>query len=216
MTYKGKYDPFTSFGFEEEIDTEITGRTPASETDPLMFDMESGNSNNNNNNNNNIPKPDPDTTKKGKWDEFTYKLKDNFDKLRTLVGGHKSSGKEEVLVDTSDTMSKTQAIEELNNKILNGMYTQSDIPEYYYLVDYMFDETHKEAVSCVMADNFKYKIGELIIIPNFDGDMTRVCVPGIHYYNRQSEAMSWHGLINLTPDQINGVMRLEEILPTFV
>lgn len=105
---------------------------------------------------------------------------------------------------------------QLIEKVTAGILQEKDIPKHYYMVRYVFEEEHNIAYSCVAVDSFVYEVGKLTTIPDFDGDLTKVCVPGIHYYFRQAEAMSWHGLPDLTPDQIYGVEELDKFKPTFV
>jgi len=110
--------------------------------------------------------------------------------------------------------------ESLTNKFLDlvnkSILSDADIPSFYSLVKYVLEEEYQAAYSCVMVDNFVYEIGKLITIENFDGELNKVCVPGIHFYFRQEEAFSWHGLPNLMNFQIEHYEKMEQFIPNFI
>lgn len=60
---------------------------------------------------------------------------------------------------------------------------------------YTFNE--KEAISCVHASGFKYIIGDNIKIDNFDPDLSVVCVPGIHFFLHQQDALHYANVYNI-------------------
>jgi len=63
------------------------------------------------------------------------------------------------------------------------------IPE--YLINEENFTSLTEAYSCVYTDDFKYKLGEMITVDNFDSNLSKVCAPGIHYYLEIDKVFKW-------------------------
>lgn len=55
--------------------------------------------------------------------------------------------------------------------------------------DIWYNLSHGVAKSCVHTTDFEYNLGEIVEIDDFDQDMDRVCVPGIHFYINQPLAL---------------------------
>jgi len=57
--------------------------------------------------------------------------------------------------------------------------------------DIWYDFSHSEATSCVhiSSSGFKYLLGKTVKVDDFDSDLKVVCVPGIHFYLTQEEAL---------------------------
>jgi len=59
------------------------------------------------------------------------------------------------------------------------------------------DEEITEAYSCVHTDQFIYKKNEQIIIDNFDGNLKKVCAPGIHFHDKEEDVFQWFEYMNI-------------------
>lgn len=53
------------------------------------------------------------------------------------------------------------------------------------------DEEITEAYSCVHTDQFLYKTGEQVIVTDFDPNINKVCAPGIHFHDNESDVFQW-------------------------
>lgn len=71
------------------------------------------------------------------------------------------------------------------------------------------DCQERTAVSCVHNNGFYYNVGELTEVKNFDLDLDKVCVPGIHFTFRLEEALSFHGYHGIRAEEIQN---FEEVL----
>ncbi|QKF93718.1 zinc finger RING/FYVE/PHD-type protein [Fadolivirus algeromassiliense] len=58
-----------------------------------------------------------------------------------------------------------------------------------------------EAYSCVHTDQFVYRKNEQITIDNFDGNLKKVCAPGIHFHDNEKDVFQWFEYMNI-PDDI--------------
>ena len=54
-----------------------------------------------------------------------------------------------------------------------------------------------EAYSCVHTDQFIYKKNEQIIIDDFDGNLKKVCAPGIHFHDKEEDVFQWFEYMNI-------------------
>lgn len=68
-------------------------------------------------------------------------------------------------------------------------------------VDIKEEEDIVEAFSCVHTDQFMYRVGELVSIANFDGNLKKVCGPGIHFHDKEKDVFQWFEYMNI-PDNV--------------
>lgn len=52
-------------------------------------------------------------------------------------------------------------------------------------------EDIREAFSSIYTDSFRYRVGELITIPDFDTDLSKPCAPGIHFHEKDTDIFQW-------------------------
>lgn len=91
-----------------------------------------------------------------------------------------------------------------------------EFPVVYEEIVYDFETKIQSAYSMVHKDALIYREGEEISVPDFDGDLEKVCVPGIHGYFTQYEALSWHGIPTITKEYIKGWKEMEELQEIFL
>jgi len=53
-----------------------------------------------------------------------------------------------------------------------------------------------EAYSFIARNDFQYKVGEIVQVPNFNGNLQQICVPGIHFYWVQFRCLQYFGIHN--------------------
>lgn len=92
--------------------------------------------------------------------------------------------------------------------------TEDDFPVYVENVRYDFDNEQDIAYSCVVKDDFVYKLNNEVYIHNFDSDLDKVCVPGIHFYFQQQEVFSWFGINHIAKEDISGFDEMENFQPS--
>jgi hypothetical protein len=63
------------------------------------------------------------------------------------------------------------------------------------------DNTVRKAYSFIHTNDFVYKLGESIMENNFDGNLDKTCLPGIHYHSEDSDAFKWFEYMDI-PEQI--------------
>lgn len=59
------------------------------------------------------------------------------------------------------------------------------------------EETITEAYSCVYRDDFVYRLGQEVTVTNFDGNLKKVCAPGIHYELKENDVFKWFEYIDI-------------------
>jgi len=53
------------------------------------------------------------------------------------------------------------------------------------------NNTVREAYSFIHTNKFVYRLGDSVIENNFDGDLDKTCVPGIHYHDNDDDVFKW-------------------------
>jgi hypothetical protein len=53
--------------------------------------------------------------------------------------------------------------------------------------------SHVTFVTALFDKHFEYTLGQTISVDNFNSDLTRVCVPGIHFFLEQKDAINFYG-----------------------
>jgi hypothetical protein len=57
-----------------------------------------------------------------------------------------------------------------------------------------------EALSAIHTSDFVYRAGEEVQVLNFDGDLKKVCAPGVHYHETESDVFQWFEYMNIPDD----------------
>ena len=62
-----------------------------------------------------------------------------------------------------------------------------------------FEKTIKKAYSFVHDTGFVYPLGKLVVENNFDGNLNKTCVPGIHYHDVEDDVFKYFEFMNIPP-----------------
>jgi hypothetical protein len=77
-------------------------------------------------------------------------------------------------------------------------------------VTYLTDQSEEpilEAIPCIYKDKeFKYKVGNIAQVDDFDPDLSKVCVPGIHYVLSPKDVFHFHNLKEIHVTNENDVI----------
>ncbi len=83
------------------------------------------------------------------------------------------------------------------------------------IVDQKNKETNTEplkvAYSFIYTSDFKYEVGKEIFIPNYNGDLSVTCAPGVHFHMKPDDVFKWFEYLEV-PDEIKNI---RQVMPDF-
>jgi hypothetical protein len=89
-------------------------------------------------------------------------------------------------------------------------YCSSAVKSVTQIIDDETDTTIHEAYPCVFTDsNLVYKVGEEIVIPDFDPNLGLACAAGIHFHMDVSETFKWFEYVDVKNVYISNIKQLQ-------
>ena len=92
-------------------------------------------------------------------------------------------GKHEVLV-------KLKILEDSKRSSATGRKCRTDKALVLSIIDLKENKECSEAIS-YYDNHFKYTVGEIVSVPDFDDDRFNECAPGIHFFINKEEALNY-------------------------